>query len=153
MGTIQAKQRKFWRRVERVSWGCWLWTGAKHERGYGRVRWDGRVLAAHRVAWLLSHDDELPPDELCVLHTCDEPSCVNPEHLFLGTHRENAQQRASKGRTVGRLPRTMEEAERWLRDAHDSRARIDRRIQSLEGWIEEQQGIEDMMGIVWKSAK
>lgn len=77
--------------------GCWLWFGCSNPRGYGKVgSGDGRTLLAHRASWMV-HRGEIP-DGLCVLHKCDTPSCINPEHLFLGTYRDNAIDREAKGR-------------------------------------------------------
>lgn len=76
--------------------GCWLWTAFCFWDGYGCFRAAGRLERAHRVAWTLY----VGPisDDLCVLHRCDVPSCVNPAHLFLGTKADNAADRDAKGR-------------------------------------------------------
>lgn len=86
----------FWSRVERRSPDeCWPWTMCTDGR-YGRVEWDKHHLKAHRAAWELTHG-EIPSD-LFVLHKCDNPICCNPDHLFLGTHQDNMDDRARKGR-------------------------------------------------------
>ena len=79
--------------------GCWLWLGAIGSSGYG---WIGagpgrKVLAAHRVSWELYRG---PVNDLHVLHRCDNPCCVNPDHLFLGTHQENIADCKAKGRAI-----------------------------------------------------
>ena len=76
--------------------GCHLWTGGIFGSGYGAV-WDGgRHLGAHRLAWELARGPV--PAGLCVLHRCDNPPCVNPSHLFLGTKGDNNRDKISKGR-------------------------------------------------------
>ncbi len=75
---------------------CHLWTRHFDGHGYGLVWLDGKYKLAHRVSWEIKNGPR--PDGLCVLHTCDRPSCVNPEHLWLGTHKDNAVDRVAKGR-------------------------------------------------------
>lgn len=75
--------------------GCWLWSGAKLESGYGVFKGDGMRLA-HRISWAM-HNGAIP-NGLFVLHKCDNPSCVNPDHLFMGTHTDNMQDMLKKGR-------------------------------------------------------
>lgn len=77
--------------------GCWIWTGAVNcERGYGYFLFDGKPRLAHRASWAM-HKGQIP-DGMNVLHRCDIPSCVNPNHLFLGTLSDNMQDCAAKGR-------------------------------------------------------
>ena len=77
--------------------GCLIWSGSKDRKGYGSVRWEGRTRLAHRVAWLLAHGS-WPTD--CALHACDNPSCVNPEHLFSGSVLDNNADCLAKGRNA-----------------------------------------------------
>jgi len=79
--------------------GCWLWEGAPNPFGYGELHVHGHTEFAHRVSWTL-HRGEIP-DGLCVLHKCDTPACVNPDHLFLGTRTDNMIDKVKKGRQRG----------------------------------------------------
>jgi hypothetical protein len=81
-------------RIEGVG-DCWEWTAGK-STGYGVIKVDGRSRKAHRVSYLI-HNGELPR-EMLVCHKCDNPPCVNPAHLFLGTYQDNAQDKVNKGR-------------------------------------------------------
>lgn len=77
--------------------GCWNWVGGKTERGYGKASFLGRLTHAHRLAaylWL-KHPLDSP---LFVLHRCDNPSCFNPKHLFIGTQQDNVMDAVRKGR-------------------------------------------------------
>lgn len=90
---------RFWQRVDK-SGDCWLWTGEKNRFGYGRfIVWhDGtrtRILA-HRLALHLIGEDLAP--EAVVMHTCDNPPCVNPRHLSIGTQADNIRDCVAKGR-------------------------------------------------------
>ena len=89
---------RFWSRVAKGP-GCWEWTGGALPSGYGRLAVHGKDERAHRVSWLI-HFGEI--GSLHVLHRCDNPRCVNPEHLFLGTHADNMRDKATKGRCVNR---------------------------------------------------
>lgn len=75
---------------------CIEWSGNQNENGYGRFIFRRRARLAHRAAWELFRGDI--PAGLCVLHKCDNPICVNPEHLFLGDRGDNARDMAAKGR-------------------------------------------------------
>lgn len=77
---------------------CWVFAGSPDTAGYGRMRVHGVQKGAHRVSWLLHHGEPAPG--LQVLHHCDNPPCVNPSHLFLGTARDNANDRDRKNRNL-----------------------------------------------------
>lgn len=90
---------RFWKHVTKGAENeCWNWQGAKNQHGYGRLNVKGRPLYAHRISWGL-HKGELAAS-VHVLHTCDNPSCVNPAHLKLGSQSANMQDCSNKGRNM-----------------------------------------------------
>ncbi len=84
-----------WRHVAKGD-GCWEWQAQRDKDGYGRIERVGRVFRAHRAAYELAYGPI--PDGLQVCHTCDNPPCIRPDHLFLGTSRDNWQDSIDKGR-------------------------------------------------------
>ncbi len=116
--------------------GCWVWMGLVDSDGYGRMQTgsrancNSRMMRAHRLSWEI-HNGPIPPGKgchgTCVLHRCDNPPCVNPEHLFLGSNADNVADKIAKGRA------------RYLRGAAHSRAKLTdaevARIRSLNGTL------------------
>lgn len=94
--TNEAELQAFKARTKSAPNGCIEWVGPRHPDGYGRFTFKRQQRLAHRAAWQLFKGD-LPADA-CVLHRCDHPPCVNPDHLFLGNRGDNARDMASKGR-------------------------------------------------------
>ena|SRR6185295_12313572 len=89
--------QNFFDKVKKTS-VCWEWTGGSRGVGYGAIKFEGRVVDAHRVSYIL-HKGPIP-DGLLVCHSCDNRNCVNPDHLFLGTYQDNRQDCVKKGRSV-----------------------------------------------------
>lgn len=92
---------------------CWLWTGGKQGKGYGQFFLPGgKPIGAHRYSWMLHNGAEIPPG-MHVMHSCDNPPCVNPAHLRVGTNRENLQDCAAKGRNPGNTTRRGGRPQKW----------------------------------------
>lgn len=118
---------RFWSKVRIASMGCWEWLGAKNRQGYGSVGvGGGRTALAHRVAWEI--DGGPIPLGLLVRHKCDNPACVRPAHLLIGTQKQNMADmyRRGRGRKRGLSgsqnpnAKLNESAVRQLRDAAES---------------------------------
>ena len=91
--------KEFWDRIDKSD-DCWEWSGYRDKDGYGRLWINGEAWGAHRLSWAIANGTI--PEELHVCHTCDNPSCVNTAHLFIGTHKDNALDAVRKGRWATR---------------------------------------------------
>lgn len=100
---------KFWERVEKTE-SCWLWTKARTKKGYGLLSVEGKLISAHRLSWMLAHG-KLPKTKM-VLHRCDVRHCVRPDHLFVGTAKENTDDMMCKGRQRSRSKFTVEQQQK-----------------------------------------
>lgn len=99
---------------------CWVWTASVGTSGYGQIGVGGRAgrpVQAHRVSWELAHG--APAGDAWVLHRCDNPLCVRPDHLFLGTNADNAHDMAAKGRHFSR-----QAPEKIIRGERHGRAKL-----------------------------
>ena len=92
-GTIE---ERFWRKVVKSDY-CWTWTGATNDHGYGQIFFEGKLWYAHRMSFML-HTGNSP--SAMVLHRCDNPPCIRPDHLFEGDNSTNMKDMWSKGRHV-----------------------------------------------------
>ncbi len=85
--------------TEKDSNGCWIWQRAKQNKGYGAIWYQGKVQRAHRVMFSLAHPRK-DISKLCVLHKCDVPACINPDHLYAGTVFDNSRDAWERGLMV-----------------------------------------------------
>lgn len=90
--------RHFWNKVNMDAEGdaCWEWQSTRNEKNYGRFWFEGQRMMAHRVAYILTHEDF--DRSLDVLHSCDNPPCCRPDHLFEGTNDDNVKDKVQKNR-------------------------------------------------------
>jgi hypothetical protein len=93
----EVAERRFWAKVEKTE-DCWIWTGARNPDGYGNVGIRKKFMKAHRVAWMITSGPI--PEGMRVLHRCDNPSCVKPDHLFIGSQYDNVKDMERKNRAV-----------------------------------------------------
>lgn len=94
---------RFWPHVEKSD-GCWTWKGRRNRTSYGILSDHHATRLAHRLSYAIAFG--LVPEGMQVLHKCDNPSCVRPDHLFLGTPADNARDKCAKGRALRRVPVT-----------------------------------------------
>lgn len=123
---------RFWEKVVKIPFHeCWEWIGSRARGGYGSSSDEGGAISlAHRVAWRLTHGPI--PEGLCVLHRCDNRSCVNPAHLWLGTQVDNIADMVRKGRSRSR---------RKLSDAEVREIRILTKTNLSDGAVGRQYGV------------
>jgi predicted XRE-type DNA-binding protein len=95
----QHTPESFWRLAARSDNGCLEWQRRLHKDGYGEINYRRKYWLAHRLAWFLTNGPI--PEEMCVCHVCDNPKCIDPAHLFLGTHADNMGDMKRKGRRKG----------------------------------------------------
>lgn len=88
-------ETRFWRHVTKGD-SCWIWVGNLDRGGYGRLNIHGKFILAHRLSWEL-HNGPIPAGLLC-LHKCDNPPCCKPEHLYLGTDKDNTRDKMARNR-------------------------------------------------------
>lgn len=98
------RTKRFWSKVAKGE-GCWIWTGGTSGNGYGAFMLNGKHITAHRFSWILHRGEP----RLHILHKCDNPICVNPDHLFEGTNLDNIKDRVSKGRSAKNLPGCLQD--------------------------------------------
>ena len=101
---IKTTEQCFWEKIDKngpiveyVGTPCWIWIGAKTGDGYGAIKEKRKQIPAHKYSYQLHYGDNIP-ENIFVCHKCDNKSCVNPDHLFLGTHSQNMLDMYAKGR-------------------------------------------------------
>lgn len=105
-------EKRFWKGVEKTSeTGCWIWKDARSKAGYGQFRVNNNLIYTHRFSYELHHGKITNGRHVC--HTCDNPPCNQPLHLFLGTHRNNMEDAAKKLHHAKKL--TKEDVQ-WIKD-------------------------------------
>lgn len=94
----------FWSHYDIDNNGCWIWRGGKNKQRQGVVRHEGKNWVTSRLAYTL-HNNKIIPKGYYIYHTCDNPSCINPEHLWLGTPKDNTRDMMQKGRRRAERPK------------------------------------------------
>lgn len=109
--------KRFWNKVDKDSQSpCWIYTGAKNGNGYGWLSRNGSQMTAHRWSWILQNGSI--PKGAYVCHSCDNKICVNPDHLWVGTHDDNMKDMAKKGRGRKTNPRGEKHVNSILTEAN-----------------------------------
>lgn len=118
---------------------CWEWTSLMNNHGYGRVNIDGKWFTVHRYMYQYENGVTLENKEF-VLHKCDNRACANPDHLFVGTHKDNMRDMVAKGRSrhLGRFKLNQEQAEAIIQKRHES----DLGYKRIADWANEKWGTD-----------
>ena len=107
-----------------ASSGCWIWTRSKNLQGYGQTIWEGKPLLTHRAMYIALHGPIKP--KICICHHCDTPACINPEHLFVGSQKDNLQDMYAKGRGAPGSVRSENNRKAWTPERRAARSLLKR---------------------------
>ena len=147
---------RFWAKVRKTDW-CWIWTEGRDGKGYGRMWADGKTMRTHRLSWMINRGDI--PIGKHVLHNCkplaDNPACVNPAHLWLGTNADNVRDKVEKGRTAhtrGEKCGRHKVTEIQVREI-GSRRGENQRLLGLEYSLDKSTISKIMLGKTWRHLK
>jgi len=121
MEISEKDKARFWKKVQR-SESCWLWIAGHFSRGYGAFQIHGKAHCAHRISWIIANGPI--PDGMVIMHSCDNPPCVNPDHLVLGTQLDNIKDRDNKNRWRGSGRRGQDMPTAKLSDAEVIEIRV-----------------------------
>ena len=112
------EENKLWKYVEKTP-SCWIWKGSRRKPGYGQKQFRGKLWQAHRLIYTILKE-EIPENKIAC-HVCDNPPCVNPDHIFIGTHKDNMQDASRKGRLKGnRKPKRRRKGWKATGKYHDA---------------------------------
>lgn len=132
--TPESLYAAFLSRLHKIENGCWIYQGATDQWGYTHMAVEQRRFQAHRWSYE-KHVGPIPPGA-CIMHTCDMPSCVNPDHLKVGTNRLNSRDRSMKGRSGADLtPDQVRDIRKLLKAGATSQADIARRFETQPATI------------------
>jgi hypothetical protein len=140
-------EERFWNRVNKKGINeCWEWTGAKRSDGYGTFSMGKRsqFMMAHRYSWMLANGRDIP-DGLLVLHNCDNPTCVNPNHLRVGTDADNVRDMWDRNRArTGVLPGELNGMSKLTWDkVREIRTKYSRKLNTYR--LSEEYGVSEVM--------
>jgi hypothetical protein len=113
---VRPVEDRFWEKVDK-SGDCWLWTACLNNLGYGTFMYNTTPIGSHRMAWLLTYG--MITDGMFLLHSCDNPKCVNPSHLREGTHAENMNDMKQRKRVRNGSSRLTDEQVEAIRSSAD----------------------------------